>query len=63
MRAFLRDGFPVGRRTRCPFCGLIVIFDDDEATVHHEASECDRFSKLVERAGLTTTFITVAEHK
>jgi hypothetical protein len=45
------DDLPRGRRAACPFCGLLVIFEDAARTVHHEAPICERFAAMAEEAG------------
>jgi hypothetical protein len=35
----------------CPFCGLLIILNDEERKASHQAPECPEFAALVEKAG------------
>lgn len=49
----LATSLPEGRQDTCPFCGLMVIFEDAALTVHHQAPPCERFEAMVKEAGST----------
>ena len=52
MSGFARDvpGKPhIGRR-KCPWCGLIVVWDDQRRRVSHQAPVCAGFDALMTRA-------------
>lgn len=34
---------------QCPFCGLMLIKDDEALTIAHEAPECAKFEELAKK--------------
>lgn len=35
------------RRTKCPFCKKLMVFQDEQQTVLHESPPCEQYLKLV----------------
>lgn len=51
------DGKPRVQERPCPWCGRLVVTNDDDRSIAHEAPECPEFSDLMSRAGPNTTTV------
>jgi hypothetical protein len=52
---------PITQRA-CPYCGLRIVFNDEERKASHQVPQCDGFAALVEHAsarlkGKRSTFV------
>jgi hypothetical protein len=39
------------RRLQCPWCGALVLADDETLTTHHEVPICETYTREVEALG------------